>query len=101
MPGTDSAIIDMIIGRISNMRPMGELLKEGFSIVDILKAISGDDNVVVLEESNPDFVCDCSRERMEKALLSISKEERKKIIEEEGFIEMKCSFCKKVERWKE
>jgi len=99
MPGIDTAIIDMIVGRISNLRPIPELLKEGFSIIDILKAISGDDNVVVLEESVPKFLCDCSRERMEMALNTISPEEKKRILEEDGFIEMKCSFCGKTERW--
>ena len=99
MPGIDTAIIDMIVGRISNLRPICELLKEGFSILDILKAISGDDNVIVLEESEPRFKCDCSRDRMEAALNTLSKEERKKMIEEDGFIEMKCSFCKKVEHF--
>ena len=99
MPGVDPAIIDMIVGRISNLRSISELLKEGFSIIDILKAISGDDNVVVLEESEPRLKCDCSRERMEAALNTISKEERKKMIEEDGFIEMKCSFCGKVEHF--
>jgi len=99
MPNTDPAIIDMIVGRISNMKPICDLLKEGFSIEDILKAISGDDKVTILDEINPKFLCDCSRERMEQALNTISAEERKKMIEEDGFIEMKCSFCGKVERW--
>lgn len=100
MPNTDNAIIDMIVGRITNMKPVPELLKEGFSIEEILKAISGDDNIVILKETNPDFSCDCSRERMESALNTISPSEREKIIKEDGFIEMKCSFCGKVERFK-
>lgn len=100
MPNTDSAIIDMIVGRISNMKPVCDLLKEGFTIEEILKAISGDDNVVILKETKPNFICDCSRERMETALNTISSEEKKKILEEDGFIEMKCSFCGKVERFK-
>lgn len=99
MPGTDLAIIDMIVGRISNMRPISELIKEGFSIEDILKTISGDDRVTVLDELEPKFLCDCSRERMENALNTIPLEERKKMLEEDGFIEMKCSFCRNVERW--
>jgi len=99
MPNTDPAIIDMIVGRISNMKPVCELLKEGFSIEDILSAISGDDKVTILDEINPKFLCDCSRERMEQALNTISPDARKKMIEEDGFIEMKCSFCGKAERW--
>lgn len=99
MPGTDPAIIEMIVGRISNMRPVCDLLKEGFSIEDVLKAISGDDKVTILDEIIPDFVCDCSRERMERALSTISNEEKQKMLDEDGVIEMKCSFCKRVERW--
>lgn len=100
MPGTDSAIIDMIEGRIKNMLPTNELLKKGFSLEEILMAVSGDDNITLLDEMNPKFLCDCSRERMEQALNSISFEERKKMIEQDGFIEMKCSFCGRTERWK-
>ena len=100
MPSVDPAIIDMIVGRISNMKPVCELIKEGFSIEDILKAISGDDKITVLDELKPAFLCDCSRERMEQALNTISKAERETMIREDGFIEMKCSFCGKVERWR-
>lgn len=99
MPGTNPAIIDMIVGRISNMRPISELLKEGFSIEDILKAISGDEKITVLEEIQPKFLCDCSRERMEKAISSIPIDERKRMINEDGFIEVTCSFCGKSEKF--
>lgn len=99
MPGTAPEIIDMIVGRISNMRPICDLLKEGFSIEDILQSISGDDKVTVLDEIRPQFLCDCSRERMEQALNTISPAEREMMLKEDGFIEMKCSFCGKVERW--
>lgn len=96
MPNTPPEIIDMIVGRISNMKPIGELLKEGFSIEDILKAISGDDKIIILDEIKPEFLCDCSRERMINA---IPPEERERILDEDGFIEMKCQFCGRVERW--
>lgn len=100
MPGTDSAIIDMIEGRIKNMLPTSELLKKGFSLEEILMAVSGDDNITILDEMHPKFLCDCSRERMEQALNSVPADERKKMIEQDGFIEMKCSFCGRTERWK-
>ncbi len=99
MPGTDSAIIDMIEGRINNMLPTEELIKKGFTLEEILMAVSGDNNITVLEEMVPKFSCDCSRERMEQALKTISEEERKKMIEQDGCIEMKCSFCGRTEKW--
>ena len=69
---------------------------DAFKFEDILKAISGDDRVIILDEMQPKFLCDCSRERMELAVNAMSSEEKKKIIEKEGFIEVKCSFCGKV-----
>jgi molecular chaperone Hsp33 len=101
MPGVEDIIIDMIEARIKNIKPITTLLKEKFSLEDILKSISGDDNLVVLEEIEPKFQCDCTRERMEKAINSISEKERREIIEKDGFIEIKCSFCGKKEYWKE
>jgi len=101
MPGVDSAIIDMIEGRIKNMLPTDELLKKGFTLEEILMAVSGDDNITILEELNPKFLCDCSRERMEQALNTVSDAEKKLMIEQDGYIEMKCSFCGRIERWNE
>ena len=100
MPNVDDVIIDMIEGRINNMKPVTALLKEGFSLEEILKAATGDEELKVLEEIVPKFECDCSRERMEKAIASMSEEEKRKIIEEDGQIEVKCSFCGKKEIWK-
>ena len=71
----------------------------GFTLEEILMAVSGDNNITVLEEMVPKFSCDCSRERMEQALKTISEEERKKMIEQDGCIEMKCSFCGRTEKW--
>jgi len=99
MPGVDGAIIDMIEGRIQNMKPFTSLLKEGFSLEEILKAVTGDEEITVLEEIQPEFKCDCSREKMEVAINALSEEEKKDIIENEGKIEIKCSFCKKAEYW--
>lgn len=99
MPETDPIIIDMIEDRIKNMRPISSLIKEGFSIVEILRSVSGDDNVEVLGEYDPKFMCDCSRERMEQALITIPIEERERMKKEDGYVEMRCSFCGRTERW--
>lgn len=99
MPGVDGAIIDMIEGRIQNLKPFTSLLKEGFSLEEILKSVTGDEDLVVLDEIKPEFKCDCSREKMEVAINALTEEEKKDIIEKEGAIEIKCSFCGKTEKW--
>jgi len=99
MPGVDGAIIDMIEGRIQNLKPFTTLLKEGFTLEEILKSVTGDENITILEEIKPEFRCDCSREKMETAIQTLSEDDKKEIIEKEGAIEIKCSFCGKVEKW--
>ena len=63
----------------------------------IAKDITGDVNIKVLEdeEKYPKYECDCSKERMERALISLGKEELKKISEEDGKAELVCHFCNK------
>lgn len=99
MPDVEDAIVDMIEGRVNNIKPVTTLLKEGFSLEEIIKSVTGDDEFKVLEEINSQYECDCTRERMEKAISSLSKEEREDIIKKEGKIEIKCSFCGRVETW--
>lgn len=99
MPNVEDAIVDMIEGRVNNIKSVTSLLKEGFSLEEIIKAVTGDEEFQVLEELTPEFKCDCSRERMEKAIKALSEEEKEEIIKKEGKIEIKCSFCGRVETW--
>ena len=60
------------------------------------KKITGDENVEILEDSIvPEFKCDCSKEHMQDALMTIGKEEMQDIIEKEGEAELVCHFCNK------
>ena len=49
----------------------------------------------VLAEINPEYKCNCSREKCEKGFIAIGKEELQKIIDEEEKIEIACNFCDK------
>ncbi|MBO5517255.1 MAG: Hsp33 family molecular chaperone HslO [Firmicutes bacterium] len=55
----------------------------------------------VLEERTISWMCDCSRERMEKALVSIGKKDLAEIIEEDHGAELTCQFCLKKYRFNE
>ena len=41
----------------------------------------------------PEYKCTCSKERMEKALISIGKDELQSLIDEQGEAELTCQFC--------
>ena len=72
------------------------MISENRSLEDIARTVTGDENVLILaQELDIKYECDCSKEKFEKGLISIGKEELTKIIEEDGKAEITCHFCNK------
>lgn len=95
LPGADNATIDKLEASIKEMDAVTRLMDNGLSHKDILfKALQGFD-VEVLYEQDIYYKCNCDRERVEKAILSLGKEELKQIADEEENIEVCCHFCDK------
>ena len=49
----------------------------------------------ILEKSELDYKCNCTRDKFYKGLITLGKKEIDKILEEEGKIEVECHFCGK------
>ena len=62
-------------------------------IRDRLNKVLGETNVKVLEKMPVSFKCQCSKERIANALISLGKEELEDIIETDGQAETQCHFC--------
>ena len=60
---------------------------------DILRTLLEGFDVEIKETSETKFSCNCSKERVEKALISIGKEEIRDMIQDGEPIEVKCHFC--------
>lgn len=96
MPDATEDDLFILENRIREAKPISQMLDENMSLQDIAKDITGDMNLELVEENNnTKYECTCSRERMEQALISIGKEELKKIIEEDKKAEIVCHFCNK------
>ena len=81
---------------IKTAKPISEMFDQSLSLEDIAKKVTGDENVEILEQDlDVLYQCDCSREKIEKGILSLGKEEISKIMEEDGKIDAKCHFCHK------
>ncbi len=81
---------------------ISKMLDQELSLIDIVKKVTGDENVRILEENiEPVYECDCSREKMEKSLITIGKEDLKEILEEDKQAELVCHFCNKKYQFKE
>lgn len=74
--------------------PVTEMIKGGMTAEDILfRVTDGFDMLMENKPILPEYYCDCSKERMERALISIGKQELSNLIEEQGHAELTCQFC--------
>lgn len=82
---------------IAALPPITTMLKDDMSCEDIIfRVTEGFDMLVYHEAVTPAYVCDCSRERVERALISMGRDEMQKLIDEQGHAELTCQFCDKV-----
>lgn len=95
MPDATDEIISKIEEQVGKIDPVSKMLDEQKTLEEIAKEVTGDSNLKVLAEINPEYKCNCSREKCEKGLIAIGKEELQKIIDEEEKIEIACNFCDK------
>lgn len=98
MPGKgpdDEKIISEIEKRISEIKPVSTLVADGFDAADIINEIlSGITPYHVLKETVPSYKCNCSKKRVEGALISIGKKDLSSL-KEDGGTEVNCNFCGK------
>jgi molecular chaperone Hsp33 len=93
LPDVGEDILIKLEESIKNIPPISTMIDEGLTGEKILKNILKDFDVEIIEKSEIDFVCDCSRKKIEKALISLGEKELKDIIEEDGKAEISCHFC--------
>ena len=75
---------------------IGDAGAEPYKLMDIIFGrLPEDFRPRVLEERSISWMCDCSKERMEKALISIGKKDLSQIIEEDRGAELTCQFCRR------
>ncbi|MET3321973.1 UNVERIFIED_ORG: molecular chaperone Hsp33 [Peribacillus simplex] len=93
MPGTSDDTISKIESRLSTITPVSKMIQNGLTPEEILTEILGEGNVKILEKMDVEFSCQCSRERIANALISLGQNEIRDIIETEGHAEAQCHFC--------
>ncbi len=94
LPNTPEEIISILEARLAKVKPITQMLEEGMTLEEIACYITDDLNTIAVEEITPSFVCDCSRERMEKALLAIGKKDLEELAKD-PITTLECHFCDK------
>jgi molecular chaperone Hsp33 len=94
LPGADELLGDLLTYRLEEVPSVTTLMSEGKGIKEVLEMIfEGMDLVIYDEGVVPKFSCDCSREKVEKALIAIGRRDLEEIYEEEKSEELRCHFC--------
>ena len=99
LPGASEDIITMVEGGIYAAGPVTELLKEDSDPESLLRRVMSDFDLEILEKSPVEYRCFCSRERMERALISLGPEELSAMIEEQGDVTLTCQFCDNAQKF--
>ncbi len=94
MPDCDNDTITKLEKNISKINSVTNILSEN-GLDGLIQILTDGFELNILDELHPKFVCDCSKQKVEKALITIGNEELKKIANEEEKIEMSCHFCNK------
>lgn len=95
MPGADELLADLITYRLEEIPSITQMLAEGKTIEEIMEYIFEGMELKIIDSIEPKYNCDCSRERVERALISIGKAELSEIYEEGKDEELHCHFCNK------
>ncbi len=93
MPDATEEIISKLEKRIGEIKSVTEMLEKDMTPEDMLEALLGDMGLVVLDKMDTEFYCNCSKERVSKAVISIGEEEIQAMVDEEKPIEVNCHFC--------
>ncbi len=95
LPFADESCIDKLEANVNTLQPVTAMLDSGMKAEDIAKRVLEGLEPDLLDEFDVYYKCDCNKSRVEKALISLGKEELNKMAEEEEKIEVCCHFCDK------
>lgn len=99
LPPSDEAAVEQIMATIATLPSITTLLKEGKSPQELLELLLAGVDHHPLETTELHFRCGCSREKVERALLSLGKKELERLIAEQGEAQVCCEFCKQQYRF--
>lgn len=95
MPFTQDDIVDRLEKRITEIASVTEMLEDGNTPEQILEIILGEFGVSITDTIPAAFHCDCSKERVSRAIATLSQKDLDDIINDGESIDVKCQFCNK------
>ena len=95
MPGASEEIISRLEAKLNEISSITSLLDAGNTPEEILEHILGEFDLTITDKMDTRFYCNCEKQRVEKALISIGKKDLQEMIDDGKAIEVNCHFCNK------
>lgn len=96
MPGAGEDVITKVEGGIMAAGPVSALLDKNDDPEQLLRDVMSDFDLKILETCPVSYKCYCSRERVERALISLGRDELEQMLSEQGGCQLTCQFCDAV-----
>ena len=93
MPGVPDDVVDKLEKKVNELESVTSMLDSGMTPEDMINSILADFAPEILEKDELHFYCNCSKDRMAKALISLGARELNSLIADNEPIELKCHFC--------
>lgn len=95
MPFVDDDVVDRLEANIKKISSVTSMLDKGMTPEEILEEVLDGFEVEVKDTMPAQFYCNCTKERVEKAIISIGKKDIQEMVEDGKPIEVNCHFCGK------
>ena len=96
MPFVDDDVVDRLEANIKKISSVTSMLDKGMTPEEILEEVLDGFEVEVKDTMPAQFYCNCTKERVEKAIISIGKKDIQEMIEDGKPIEVNCHFCGRI-----
>lgn len=95
MPFTSEEVIAKLEKKVAEITSVTDLLEQGATPEALLEQILGEFGVEINEKMPVQYQCDCSKERVTRAIASIGRKDIQQMIDDNEPIEVNCQFCDK------
>ncbi len=98
LPGAEDEAAVILENNLKTLTPVTTMLENGMTGEEILEAVTKGLTLQYLDPTDYEYRCDCSEEKIHRALISMGADELLDMIEKDGGAEITCQFCPKVYR---
>ena len=99
LPGAPESAIDRVEANVKTLEAPSKMIADGLTVQEIAKKALAGFEPQILDAAEPQYRCNCSRERVERALISVGRQELLNMAQEQEVTQVECHFCPKVYRF--